>query len=211
MHREVLLGRHHAAKATEEGLRRSIEHFDRAISRDPANALAHTGLAEAYSGLSSFYMHPREGMPKAKRAAETAVRLDAGLADAHAALGYVHLIYDWDGPAAEKALLRALDLNPTLATARLNYAAFLTTQSRHEEAIREVRRAVDLDPRSIQTHSFGTLFLVFARRYDEAIELARKGLEFEPNSALTLAFQGLAYAEQGRFEDSSATCNEPRG
>jgi TolB-like protein/tetratricopeptide (TPR) repeat protein len=202
VHREVLLGRHHAAKATEEGLRRSIEHFERAISRDPANALAYTGLAEAYSALSSFYMHPLEGMPKAKRAAETAVRLDAGLADAHAALGYIHLIYDWDGPAAEKALLRALDLNPTLATARLNYAAFLTTQSRHEEAVQEVKRAVQLDPRSIQTHSFGTFFLVFARRYGEAIELARKGLEFEPDSALTLAFQGLAYAEQRRFAES---------
>ena len=37
------------------------------------------------------------------------------LADAHAALGYVHLVWDWDGPAAQKALLRALDLNPSLA------------------------------------------------------------------------------------------------
>jgi tetratricopeptide (TPR) repeat protein len=43
--------------------------------------------------------------------------------------------------------------------------------------------------------------MIFARRYDEAIELARKGLEFEPNSALTIAFQGLAYAEQGRFQE----------
>ena len=204
VHREILLGRHHVAKATEEGLRRAIVHFDRAISGDPANARAYAGLAEAYTGLSSFYIHPQAGMPKAKLAAETAVRLDDGLADAHAALGYIHLIYDWDGPAAEKALLRALDLNPTLAPARLNYAAYLTTQVRHEEAIREIRRAVDLDPRSIQTHSFGTLFLLFARRYEEAIELARKGLEFEPDSGLTLAFQGVAYAELGRFKEGMA-------
>ena len=40
-------------------------------------------------------------MPKAKRAAETALRLDDALADAHAALGYVHLVWDWDGPAAQ--------------------------------------------------------------------------------------------------------------
>ncbi len=202
VHREVLLGRHHAARATEAGMRTAIEHFDRAISRDPANALAHVGLAEAYTSLSSFYVHPQESMPKAKRAAEIAVDLDAELADAHAALGYIHLIYDWDGPAAEKALLRALDLNPTLAPARVNYAAYLTTQTRYDEAAREIRRAVDLDPQSIQTHSFGTLFMVFARRYGEAIELARKGLEFEPNSPLTLAFQGLAYAEQGRFKEA---------
>ena len=202
VHRQVLLGRHHAAKATEEGLRKGIQYFDDGIAKDPANALAHAGLAEAYMGLSGFYVDPREAMPKAKRAAETAVRLDESLADAHATLGYVHLVYDWDGPAAEKALLRALALNPTLGMARLNYAAYLTTQARHDEAVREVRRAIDLDPLSIRIHAIGTVQLLFSRRYDEAIELAQKGLEFEPDSAFILAFQGVAYAEQGRLKEA---------
>ena len=199
------------AKATEEGLRKAIQYFDGAIAKDPANALAHAGLAEAYIGLSGFYMHPREAMPKAKRAAETALALDESLADAHAALGFIHLVYDWDGPAAEKELLRALDLNPTLATARLNYAAYLTSQARHDEAVREIRRAVNLDPLSIRTHSFGTLFLLFARRYDEAIELARKGLEFEPESAFTLAFQGAGVrGSRAGSRRPSPICREPR-
>ena len=202
IYRQVLLGRHHAAKATDEGLRKAIQYFDVAIAKDPASALAHAGLAEAYTALSGFYIDPREAMPKAKRAAETALRLDDGLAEAHAALGYVHLVYDWDGPAAAKALLRALDLNPTLAAARLNYAAYLTTQARHDDAVEQIRRAVDLDPRSIRTHAFGTMLLLFTRRPDEAIELARRGLEFEPNSAFTLAFQGVAYSEAHRFNEA---------
>jgi len=202
VHRQVLLGRHHAAKATEEGLRRAIQYFDAGIAKDPANALAHASLAEAYMGLSGFYVDPRQAMPKAKRAAETAVRLDESLADAHATLGYVHLVYDWDGPAAKKELLRALALNPTLGMARLNYASYLTTQARHDEAVREVRRAIDLDPLSIRIHAIGTVQLLFSRRYDEAIELAQKGLEFEPDSAFILAFQGVAYAEQGRFKEA---------
>ena len=141
-------------------------------------------------------------MPKAKRAAETALRLDDTLAAAHAVLGYVHLVYDWDGPAAVKELLRALDLNPTLATARLNYAAYLTTQGQQDDAVRELRRAVDLDPLSIRTHTQGTVLLLFTGRNDEAVELARKGLEIEPNSPLTIAFLGVAQAEQGRFEEA---------
>ena len=204
VHRQVLLGRHHAAKSTEEGLRKAIQSFDAVIASDPANALAHAGLAEAYAGLSGFYVDPREVMPKATRAAETAVRLDESLAYAHATLGFIRLVYDWDGPAAEKALLRALGLNPTLAEARLNYAAYLTTQARHDEAVREIRQAVEFDPLSIRTHAFGTMFLLFTRRYDEAIELARRGLEFEPNSAFTLAFQGVGYAAQGRVEEAVA-------
>ena len=189
-------------KQQRKDYEKAIQYFDAGIAKDPANALAHAGLAEAYMGLSGFYVDPREAMPKAKRAAETALRLDESLADAHAALGYVHLVYDWDGPAAEKALLRALALNPTLGTARLNYAAYLTTQARHDEAVREVRRAIDLDPLSIRIHAIGTVQLLFSRRYDEAIELARKGLEFEPDSAFILAFQGVAYAEQGRFKEA---------
>ena len=113
-------------------------------------------MAQAYTELAGFYMDPREAMPKAIRAAETALGLDESLAEAHAALGYAYLVYKWDGPAAAKALLRALALNPTLAPARLNYAAYLSTQAQHSEAIREVRRAVDLDPLSVRTYTLGT-------------------------------------------------------
>ena len=202
VHRQVLLARHHAARGTEESLRKAVDFFKAAIAGDPAHAAAHAGLAEAYTELSGFYIDPRQAMPEAKRAAQTAIGLDETLAEAHAALGYVHLVYDWDGPAAERELLRALDLNPTLAAARLNYAAYLTTQARPDDAVREIRRAVDLDPLSIRTHTFGALLLMFTRRHDEALELARRGLEFEPNSGLTMAAQGVAYAEQGRFEEA---------
>jgi serine/threonine-protein kinase len=202
VHRHVLLGRHHTAKGTEEGLRTAIHYFDMAIAKDPASAFAHAGRAEAYAELSGFYADPRDVMPVAKRAAEAALRLDDSLAQAHAVLGYVQLVYEWNGPAAAQELQRALALNPTLATARLNYASYLSTQGRHDEAVREIRQAVDLDPMSIRTSSVGTVVLLFSRRYDEAIELARKGLEFEPTSAFTLAFQGVAYAEQGRFQEA---------
>ena len=84
----------------------------------------------------------------------------------------------------------------------MNYAAYLTTQARHDQAVQEIRRALNLDPRSIRTHAQGTVLLLFTRHYDEAIELARKGLEFEPGSGFTLAFQGVAYAEQGRFDEA---------
>jgi TolB-like protein/Tfp pilus assembly protein PilF len=202
VHRQVLLGWYHANKRTEEGLRTAVGFFKAANGRDPEYAPAHAGLAAAYTELSGFYLDPRHAMPQARRAAETAIQLDETLAEAHAALGYVHLAFEWDGPAAERSLLRALDLNPTLVMARLNYAAYLTTQKRHDDAVREIRRAVALDPLSIHTYTFGATLLTFTRRYDEAIELARHGLELEPDSALTTAVQGVAYAEQRRFREA---------
>jgi serine/threonine-protein kinase len=204
VHRQVMLGRFYAAKATESSLKTAITFYDAALALDADNPFAHAGLADAYSGLNGFYMAPAEAMPRAKRAAEAAIRLDDSVADAHAALGFVHLVYDWDGPAAERELRRALELNPTHASARLNYAGYLATQRRTEDAREEVRRAVQLDPLSVRIHAFGTVLLLFCRRYDEAIALANKGLELEPNSGFVLAFQGVAFAELGRIDEAVA-------
>ena len=136
MHRQVLLGRYHADKATEEGL---AEGGSVLRDRDRQGSGQRHGpcrSGRSIDGTVRLLRAPASSvMPKAKHAAEAAIALDESLADAHAALGFIHLVYDWDGPAAEHALLRALELNPTLATARLNYAAYLTTQARHDEAV----------------------------------------------------------------------------
>ena len=203
--RDVLLARYHAAKGTEEGLRKAVTFFTRAIASEPLNAAAHAGLAKTYTELSGFYMDPRLAMPKAREAALTAIGLDDTLAEAHAALGYVALVYDWDGHEAARALARALELNPTLATARLNYAAYLTTQARPDEAVREILRAVDLDPLSVRTHAYGAMLLLFTRRYDEALELTARALELDASSGFTLAVRGVGYAAQGRFEEAVDT------
>ncbi len=81
------------------------------------------------------------------------MKLDDSRADAHAALGYIHLIYDWDGPAAKSELERAIQLNPSLANARLNYAAYLTTQGQTSDpAVQEIRRASELNPLSLRVY-----------------------------------------------------------
>jgi tetratricopeptide (TPR) repeat protein len=152
--------------------------------------------------LSSSFMPPREAMPKAKAAAENALRLDESNANAHAALGYVHLVYDWDAPAAERELGRALQLNPSLATARLNHAWYLLTQGQPEQGVEEIRRAASLDPLSLRVYAEGAMLLIFARRNDEAIDLAAKGLELEKNFGFGLTIQGLALAEQRRFREA---------
>ena len=201
-HEQVLLGRFHVNKGTEDGFRKAVQAFELAVAMDPENASAHAGLAEAYTMLSSWYMPPREAMPKAKAAAQTALKLDDSNAEAHAALGYAHLIYDWDGPAAKRELVRALQLNPSLAAARVNYAWYLVTQDELEQGVDQIRRAASLDPLSLRIYSEGAMLLMIAGRNDEAIELAGRGLELEKNFGFGLTVQGVAFAEQRRFREA---------
>ena len=203
-HQLYLLGRFHFGRGTEDGLRKSISYFEQAIAKDPAYAEAYAGLAETYVTLSSNYDRPKDVMPRAKSAVETALKLDDNLAEAHATLGNIHLFFDWNGPAAERELTRAIQLNPSLAAARISHAGYFLASGNREQAVPEIRLAFQLDPLSLRTHALGIIFLIFAQHYDEAVEQAHKALELEPRFGFALAFQGLAYAEQGRFPEAIA-------
>nr|MBA3572147.1 hypothetical protein [Pyrinomonadaceae bacterium] len=96
---------------------------------DPNYALGYAGLADAYTLFSGFSDIPsRELMPKAKEAALRALSLDDGLAEAHAALGLILLLYDYDFAGAERESKRAIELNPNYATAHHFYSRLLSAQ-----------------------------------------------------------------------------------
>ena len=203
-HQQFLLGRYHFNRGIEEGLRKAVSHFEQAIRRDPAYADAYAGLAETYIALSSNYDRPRDTIPLAKAAALNALKIDDSLADAHAHLGFIHFFYDWDAKAAEREFARAIQINPNLASARIQRAGYYLAVGKPRDAVAELRLALQLDPLSLRTHALGTIYLVFAREYDEAIQLARNALELEPRFGVAIGFQGLAYAEQGRFKEAIA-------
>jgi tetratricopeptide (TPR) repeat protein len=113
-------------------------------------------------------------MPKAKTAAMRAIELDDSLAEAHAALGYVKLTFDWDWAGAERELRRALELNGNLASAHAGYAHYLLTLGRSEQALQELEHLKSVDPLFPQSHAGLPYTLWNLRRYEQAIEAAQK-------------------------------------
>ncbi|HWY67355.1 MAG TPA: winged helix-turn-helix domain-containing protein [Terriglobales bacterium] len=158
----------------ENEVERAIKFFQQALSIDPNDALAYAGLADAYYDQSTFFRAPLEVMPKAKAAAMRAIDLDDSLAEAHAALGYVKLTFDWDWPGAEKEFRRALELNENLASAHAGYAHYLLTLGRSEDSLRELEALKSVDPLFPQSHVGLPYTLWNLRRYEEAIQAAGK-------------------------------------
>ena len=108
-----LKGRFFWGKRTGADLRKAIDFFNAAIAKDPSYALSHAGLADCYDLLSEYSdLSPKECYPKAKAAATKALELDDGLAEAHTALGYSALNYDWDWRNAEREYKRAINWTP---------------------------------------------------------------------------------------------------
>jgi TolB-like protein/DNA-binding winged helix-turn-helix (wHTH) protein/Tfp pilus assembly protein PilF len=204
-------GRYWWNKRAPEDIQKGIEYFQRAIAKDPSYAPAYAGLADAYALLGSIgsdVLPPNEVMPKAKKAALEAVRLDDNLAEGHTSLAYVKLSYDWDLTAAEREFKRAINLNPGYATAHHWYAHYFLASSQPEKALAEVRRAVVLDPLSLSINVGLGWCLYHAHRYDEAIQQYRSTLDISPNFSLAHSTLGMAYVQKRLYNEALAEFNK---
>ena len=195
-YRDYLRGRYFWNQRTAGALKKAREHFEQAIEKDPSYAPAHGGLADAYALMgSSGYdvMPPKEAMPRAKAAALNALEIDETLAEAHAALGYVKLVYDWDLAGAARELQRAIELKPNYAIAHQWQGELLMARSSLEEATAAFRRALELDPLSIPCGLGLGWSYYFSGKDDFAIEQFLRTLEIAPNVPMALYGLGLSY------------------
>jgi TolB-like protein/Tfp pilus assembly protein PilF len=204
-YRLYLKGRHHWNQWTEDGFYKAIEHFQQAVDKDPAYALAYTGIADSYVLLGwNSYLPPKDAFPRGKMAALAALRLDPDLAEARTPLAAVSWLYDWQWSEAQAEFKRSLKLNPVHPTANHWFAEFLMTMGRHQEVIAAMKKSQDLDPLSlIISVAIGWAFYM-ARRYDEAIEQLRRTVELDPNYPVTYWILGLLLRKIGQYEAAIA-------
>jgi TolB-like protein len=142
-----LKGQFHWQRFTPQDTELAAQYFQQAVNLDPDNALAHAGLAtlcavQAQMSLIRPQVAREQCLPLIMKA------LDVGdnLPEAHFAYaGYVTwLSYNWE--EGEAAFKRAIELNPSYATAHLLYSHLLTLTGRIEEGTEQMRLAVELDP-----------------------------------------------------------------
>ncbi len=205
-----LKGRYYAGRFTKEGLNKGIEYFNQAIAIDPSYALAYDGLAYCYLTESDWLLSPKEAMPKAKEAAEKALEIDDTLAEAHSSLGNSYVQYDWDWPAAERELKRAIELKPNYAMAHAWFAWYLVSMGRDNGSIAESERARDLDPLSLEVNMLLGQDLYFARRYDQALQQLRNTMDMDPNYWPAHVWLGRIYVEKGRLAEAIAEFQKAR-
>jgi serine/threonine-protein kinase len=183
-----------------EFLQRSIEQFQEAIRIDPNYAQAYAGMARAYHWLAGGRY--RELYPKSQEAARKALELDDDLAEAHGALGYVALVYDWNFPEAEKRLQQAISLNPNYDEAHHGYGLYLSAVGSFDKAVAEFQRARELDPFTIPLRENAASTYACARRNDLATQEAKGLLLVDPNNITAHNVLGTVYVSEGRTADA---------
>ncbi len=199
-----LKGRFFWNKRTSEGLQQGRQYFEQAVAKDPAYALAYAGLADSYLLLGQFaFLSPQEAFPKASAAASKALEMNNELAEAHSSLAYVKMLYEWDWQAAEREFRRAIELNPSYATAYQWYAEYLAAMDRFNEALVAIERARELDPLSLIINSVEGYIFLLNSLSELAIERYRQVIAMDPNFP-TYAYLARAYLQKGEYEEAIA-------
>jgi TolB-like protein/Tfp pilus assembly protein PilF len=198
-----LKGRYQWNKRSEEGARSAIEFFQKAIEIDPRYALAYSGIADSYVVLAADGRIPRtEALPKAKEYAIKALEIDDGLAEAHTSFASALECPDWDWVGSEREFRRAIEINPSYATAHQWYALLLEQLGRFDEAIQEILRAQELDPLSMAINVAVARVYDTAGQYDNAIEHGKRWVEMEPNSALAHVSLANSFSWKKMYADA---------
>jgi serine/threonine-protein kinase len=199
-----LKGRFFSEKRTGADLRKSIEYYDQAITKDPGYPLAYVGLADSHLLLTAYgAISTKEEVSPAKAALKKALALDDSLAQAHASSGLLATL-ELDLNRAITELERAIQLNPNYATAHHWIALPLMAIGQSDRAIVEGKRAIELDPLSLICNADLAWVYFNARRYDETEAQARKTLEMDPRFYVAHYYLGEALQFKGKLTDATA-------
>jgi eukaryotic-like serine/threonine-protein kinase len=204
-YRLYLKGRHHWDRWTEDGFYKAIEYFHLAVEKDPSYALAYCGVADSYVLLGwNSYLPPKEAFPKAKMAAQRALRLDPDLGEAHTPLAAVLWLHDWQWNQAQAEFQRTLALNPSYPTANHWFAECVMTMGRLGEAIEKMKATQELDPLWLIINVAIGWANYMARRYDDALEQLSRTAELEPHYPMTYWILGVLLRKMGQLEQAIA-------
>jgi len=203
-------GRYFLNRRTKENLDKALADFQQAIELDPAFAPAYASLSEVYFSLVMYdFAHSKELLAKSQAASLKALELDDSLSAAHYTLAMNRLATSWDWLGAEVEARRAIEVNPSNASAHWWYSDLLIFQGRMTEAEVEIQRAQELNPFSVEIYVAATARLYYERRYDEFIKRCQEWVQRDPSLEWNSHHgQGAAYVQMGKHEQAIAELRE---
>lgn len=197
-----LKGRYLWDRRTEQDLQASLRCYQEAIERDPQYATAWCGMADVYLTLMDHgYLSPIDGTVAARPLLLKALTIDPSLAEAHSSLAHAAL-HEFDWTSAQQGFERALQLNPSYATARHYFANLMLVFGRFDEAVKEAEHARRLDPVSPTEQSNVASVRWFARDYEGSLAAARALIALDPNYSRGYEDLGRALTSVGAFDEA---------
>ncbi|MEM6288877.1 MAG: winged helix-turn-helix domain-containing protein [Bacteroidota bacterium] len=173
---------------------------------DASFALAHVAEADIHA---MGYQTADE----ARASLDRAFALDPDLGEAHATLGLIRMLQDWDWTGAGEALEQARALAPGYTPAHQWTATLRMVQGDPEAALAALDRALDVAPLEARPVLFADRCqaLYLARRFDAAAAACGQALDADPQNPFAGRYGFWSLALDGRAGDAVRWVQERNG
>jgi TolB-like protein len=197
----ILRGRYAADRYDKEGLDEAVTLFQQALDIDAASVNAAAGLAWAYYNQGAYGFRPADmAFEQARSAAALSLKLDARSWFAHALMGSIHMVYDWDWAAAAAEFQQQATLAPGSVYALDNKAWLSLALGRWDDALRQVKTAILQDPLCPNCYE-NLMWAQMGRGHlDEAEAAMRRVLDIVPTYGWGRFELGLVLLARGHRE-----------
>ena len=165
--------------------------FMQAIALDPDFALAHARLASVRAEVFHYYEPTDAWKTKARTEAETALRLQPNLAEAHLALGQCIYWMDHDYDRALEQFEIASRLSPSNGDVGRLIAAIKRRQGKWEESLQAYEKVAKIDPQNPNTVREVLFTNTAMWRWPEAARWAEKMRAMAPASLVAKIQSGF--------------------
>lgn len=195
--RLLMLGRHFLDRTTRDDTIKAIEYFRDALEIDPHFALCWAEIGRARSiQAGKSWIDIDEGFNESREAVSHALALEPDLAEAHAQLGRIKAVHDWDLLGAETSYKRALELAPNSSPVLDGASILFYKLGRFNEAIRLGVQVLEQDPLSAAYWHNQGLTCYAAGRFDESEKAFRRALELAPQRSVSRALLALVLLDK---------------
>lgn len=181
----------------------AVDYLKQTLELAPGNALANAYLSHAYLMQVAYENHrPRDVMPLARSAAQTALNENPNLPEALLALAMVKLSYDWDFAGAYELMSQSLESDPDLPTGLHWFGLYYAAMGDLETAHAMISRAKSLEPHSPVVITALGRISYYQRDYVEAMNQYRQVFLLEEGFAPGHLAAGLALLQLRQPEEA---------
>jgi TolB-like protein/Flp pilus assembly protein TadD len=198
-------GLHEFNRFSIEGLQAARDLFQRALQRDPQYVTALAGVARTYVLLGTIHLGPKATHPEALRVLQQVRAMDPEHPEVRVQEGIIHLFYDWNWQAAERAF-DPTDLSGAelLMTVWNMHGFLLGARGRLRESLDAIQRGNEIEPLSAPRRAELAQARLLLGDLDGAEADARRALELNPFFFLAQHHLGVALVLDGRFDEAIA-------
>ena len=189
-------------RQSNDDVRKARDFLQQAVELDPLYAQAWAQLAIAESQIYFQDEHTQAQLERARRAAETCMRLQPESGEAHTALGifYYYGFQDFDRALAE--MDEARKRTPNANDIFFNIGLVKRRQGKVEEAIEFMKKAALVDPRNPDIWvNLGTTYRG-RRDFNSAREMIARAHAISPDETDIIGHQAEICLAQGDLEDA---------